>query len=196
MGMSGLMSILVVFLKFTIPDNTKTAVIKPDGVDPLLNKSYHEMARHYRTTIIPTRAGKPKDKAACENMVGNVSRRIIAALRNRQFFSLREINQAIAGELEKLINRPFQKMDGNRKTAFEKIDKPCLQPLPAKRYEYSDWKETIEIKKTATPDVRLTKVFDLIDRSPLQRGTGAILCTAEKLSAFNRDNLIVPIGLI
>jgi len=87
-------------------------------------------------------------------------------------------------------------MEGNRKMAFEKIDKPCLQPLPAKRYEYSDWKETIEIKKTATPDVRLTKVFDLIDRSPLQRGTGAILCTAEKLSAFNRDNLIVPIGLI
>lgn len=128
--------------KITIPDNTKTAVIKPDGVDPLLNKSYHEMARHYRTTIIPARAGKPKDKAADENMVGNVSRRIIAALRNRQFFSLHEINQAIAGELEKLINRPFQKMDGNRKTAFEKIDKPCLQPLPAKRYEYSDWKET------------------------------------------------------
>jgi predicted AAA+ superfamily ATPase len=54
----------------------------------------------------------------------------------------------------------------------------------------------IEIKKTATPDIRLTKVFDLIDRSPLQRGTGAILCTAEKLSAFNRDNLIVPIGII
>jgi predicted AAA+ superfamily ATPase len=54
----------------------------------------------------------------------------------------------------------------------------------------------IEIKKTATPDIRLTKVFGLIDRSPLQRGTGAILCTAEKLSAFNRDNLIVPIGLL
>jgi transposase len=128
--------------EFTIPDNTKTAVIKPDRIDPLLNKSYHEMARHYKTTIIPTRSGKPKDKAACESMVGNVSRRIIAALRNRQFFSLREINQAIAEELEKLINRPFQKMEGNRKMAFEKIDKPCLQPLPAKRYVYSDWKET------------------------------------------------------
>ena len=54
----------------------------------------------------------------------------------------------------------------------------------------------IEIKKTATPDVRLIRVFNVIDKSPLQRGTGAILCTAEKLSAFDKDNLIVPIWMI
>jgi transposase len=128
--------------RITISDNTKTAVIKPDRIDPVLNKSYNEMAKHYRTTLIPARARKPKDKAADENMVGNISRRIIAALRNRQFFSIYEINQAISDELVKFINRPFQKIDGNRLTAFEKIDKPCLQPLPATKYEYSEWKET------------------------------------------------------
>ena len=47
--------------RIIIPDNTKTAVIKSDRVDPVLNKSYNEMARHYRTTIVPARAGKPKD---------------------------------------------------------------------------------------------------------------------------------------
>lgn len=128
--------------KVTIPDNTKTAVIKPDLVDPVLNKSYNEMAKHYHTTIIPARVGKPKDKAADENMVGHISRRIIAALRNRQFFSIHEINQAISEELIKLIQRPFQKMEGNRQLAFETIDKPCLQPLPATKYEYAEWKET------------------------------------------------------
>lgn len=128
--------------KITIPDNTRTAVTKSDLVDPVLNKSYYEMARHYNTTVIPARAAKAKDKAADENMVGNVSRRIIAALRNRQFFSLYEINQAISEELIKFVNRPFQKMEGNRKSAFEKIDKPCLQPLPPVKYEYSDWEET------------------------------------------------------
>jgi transposase len=128
--------------RVTIPDNTKTAVIKSDLVDPVLNKSYNEMARHYGTTLVPARARKPKDKAADENMVGNVSRRIIAALRNRQFFSLYEVNQAIAEQLTKLIDRPFQKMPGNRQTAFEQIDKSCLQPLPASRYEYAEWKET------------------------------------------------------
>lgn len=125
----------------TIPDNTKTAVAAPDIVDPVLNKSYHEMAKHYRTTLVPARAAKPKDKAADENMVGIVSRRIIAPLRNRQFFSLDEINKAIKEQLEKLVHRPFQKRKGNRQTAFEKIDKPCLQPLPKTKYEYAEWLE-------------------------------------------------------
>lgn len=54
----------------------------------------------------------------------------------------------------------------------------------------------VEIKKMATPPKKLTKVFDLIDKSPLQRGTGAVLCMADKLGAFDWDNLIVPITLI
>ena len=128
--------------RITIPDNTKTAVITPDLVDPVLNKSYNEMAHHYQTTLVPARVRKPKDKAADENMVGHVSRRTIAVLRSRQFFSLYEINQAIKEELIKLVNRPFQKMEGNRLTAFQKIDQPSLQLLPGTKYEYSEWKET------------------------------------------------------
>lgn len=54
----------------------------------------------------------------------------------------------------------------------------------------------IEIKKMVSPPKKLTKVFDLIDKSPLQRGTGAILCMADQLGAFDQNNLIVPISLI
>ena len=54
----------------------------------------------------------------------------------------------------------------------------------------------LEIKKTVSPDQRLTRVFSIIDKSPLQVGTGAILYMAARLSAFDRDNLIVPIWLI
>ncbi len=54
----------------------------------------------------------------------------------------------------------------------------------------------LEIKKTATPDKRLTRVFGVVDRSPLERGVGAVLCMAEQLSAFDRENLIVPIWII
>ena len=127
--------------KIIIPDNTKTAVTKADLFDPILNKTYYEMARHYGTTIIPARPEKPKDKASDENAVGLVSRRIIAALRDQQFFSIGQINEAIEEKLEELINRPFQKMDGNRKTAFNEIDKPALMPLPKNRYEVSHFKE-------------------------------------------------------
>lgn len=127
--------------KITIPDNTKTAVVKADRFDPVLNKSYLEMARHYGTTIVPARPAKPRDKGSVENTVGNVSRRIIAPLRDRQFFSLNEVNQAVSEELEKLILKPFAKMEGNRQTAFEKIDKPALKSFPIAKYEYSEWKE-------------------------------------------------------
>ena len=54
----------------------------------------------------------------------------------------------------------------------------------------------LEIKKTASPKRGLTNVFELIDKSPLERGTGAIMCMSDKLSAFDKDNLIIPIWLI
>ena len=54
----------------------------------------------------------------------------------------------------------------------------------------------LDIKKTATPDKRLTRVFGVIDKSPLRLGTGAVLCVAEQFSAFDKDNLIVPIWMI
>lgn len=54
----------------------------------------------------------------------------------------------------------------------------------------------IEIKKTATPEKKMISNFSVIEKSPLQRGTGAVLCLSEKLGAFDKENLIVPIGLI
>ncbi len=50
----------------------------------------------------------------------------------------------------------------------------------------------VEIKKTAHPEKRMTEAFSVIDKAHLQRGTGAIICLAEGLSAFDRDTLIVP----
>lgn len=54
----------------------------------------------------------------------------------------------------------------------------------------------LEIKKTATPDKRIIKTFGVIDKAPLQVGTSAVLCMAERFGAFDRDNLIVPIWMI
>lgn len=128
--------------RILIPDNTKTAVLKADIYDPVLTKSYYEMASHYGVTIVPARPNKAKDKASVENAVGNVSRKIIAALRNRKFFSLNEINIALASELSKFTEKPFQKMQGSRKSTFLEIDKPKLRPLPKNKYEFATWKES------------------------------------------------------
>ena len=68
-----------------------------------------------------------------------VQRWIFARLRNRQFFSLRELNIAIAELLTDLNRRPFKKLPGCRRSAFESIDRPAMKPLPPTRYEYAEW---------------------------------------------------------
>ena len=54
----------------------------------------------------------------------------------------------------------------------------------------------LEIKKTAMPDKRIVRTFDIIEKSPLERGTGAVLCMAQEFSAFDSENLIVPVWMI
>ena len=67
-----------------------------------------------------------------------VQRWILARLRNRKFFSLDELNQVIWELLDELNERPFQKLEGSRATAFAALDRPALRPLPALRYELAD----------------------------------------------------------
>ena len=66
---------------------------------------------------------------------------ILAALRNRQFFSLDELNTAIAALLDRLNRRPFRKLPGSRHSAFEALDRPALRPLPEQPYVYAEWKK-------------------------------------------------------
>jgi transposase len=124
-----------------IPDNLKSGVTKPCYYEPDINPTYLDMANHYGTAIIPARIGKPKDKAKVESAVGFAERWIIAALRNHTFFSLQELNKAIAEKLTELNNRNFQKMEGSRRSLFEAIDKPALKQLPQSPYEYALWKK-------------------------------------------------------
>ena len=89
---------------------------------------------------MPARPYKPRDKAKVENAVGIVERWILAALRHRKFFSLAELNEAIAELLERLNNRRFRKREGTRSSLFAEIDRPALQPLPTERYVMAEWK--------------------------------------------------------
>ena len=124
-----------------VPDNLKSAVLQPDRYEPIPNASYHEMAAHYGTAILPARPRKPKDKPHAEAGVLLAERWILAVLRNRRFFSIDEINQAIRPLVAKLNEKPFQKLEGSRRSLFERIDQPALRPLPACRYEFAVWRK-------------------------------------------------------
>jgi transposase len=124
-----------------VPDNPKTGVIHPCRYEPELNRTYEELASYYGTVVIPARVKRPRDKANAENGVLIVERRIIAKLRNRTFFSLAELNQAIWAELKLLNEKPFQKLDGSRQSLYEELEKQALKPLPPKPFEYAIWKK-------------------------------------------------------
>lgn len=127
--------------KVVVPDNLKSGVKQPDYYEPDVNPTYQEMAVHYSTVVIPARVKKARDKAKVEEAVQNSERRILAKLRNRTFFGLGELREAVREALEDLNNRPFQKMDGCRRSLFETLDKPALQPLPSAPYEFALWKK-------------------------------------------------------
>ena len=124
-----------------IPDNLRSAVSRAHRYEPDINPTYHDLARHYGVAVLPARVRKPRDKAKAEVGVQVVERWVLAALRNRTFFSLAELNAAIATLLERLNNRPFRKLPGSRRTLFEQLDRPALRPLPAERYVFAQWKK-------------------------------------------------------
>lgn len=126
--------------EIVVPDNLKAGVSSPHLYEPEINPTYLEFARHYQLAVIPARSRKPQDKAVVESAVQVVNRWILAKLRNRTFFRLAEVNDAIWTLLKDLNDRPFQKRPGSRRSLFEELDRPALRPLPAVRYVYALWK--------------------------------------------------------
>lgn len=126
--------------KAVVPDNLKSAVIKPDRMDPGLNRSYAEMAAHYGTAILPARPYKPRDKAKVEVAVQVAQRWILARLRNRRFFTLTDLNGAIRHLVDELNMRVMRGYDASRADLFATLDRPHLQPLPEGPYEFARWK--------------------------------------------------------
>ena len=124
-----------------VPDNLRSGVAKACRYEPEVNPTYNDLATHYGTAVIPARVRKPKDKAKAEAGVQLTQRWILARLRNRVFFSLGEVNAAIREHLERLNTRPFQKLEGSRRSQFEALDQPALKPLPSSRYEYAEWRK-------------------------------------------------------
>lgn len=122
-------------------DNLKAGVTKASRTEPVVNATYQDMADHYGTLILPARAYKPKDKAKAENGVLIVERWILFRLRKRVFASLGELNAAIRELLAEANARPFQKLPGCRQSAFETVDRPAMQPLPASSYAYAEFRK-------------------------------------------------------
>jgi transposase len=127
--------------EIVVPDNLKVGVKHPCRYEPDMNPTYQDLAEHYGVAVIPTRVRKPKDKAKAEVGVQVVERWILARLRNRTFFNLADLNQAIRELLEELNTRPMAHLERSRRALFEELDQPALKPLPEQPYEFATWKK-------------------------------------------------------
>lgn len=54
----------------------------------------------------------------------------------------------------------------------------------------------IEIKRSVNPGTEIAGAFKVLDKATVPRGTGAIICMREELSAIDSNTLIVPVWMI
>ena len=118
-----------------VPDNLKAAVIKSSKYEPVLNETFEDFAHHYGTTILPARAYRPRDKALVENAVRIIYSRIYAKVKDKEHFTLEELNASIRIALEDHNNQLLTGRNYSRRQQFEEIERMALQSLPALRYE-------------------------------------------------------------
>jgi transposase len=117
------------------PDNLKTGVSRHTVDTLVINEQHRRMLEYYGCAAVPTRVRRPKDKGGVEGAVLIVEREAIAALRDKTFTSLADLNRSLRRQVAKINARPFQRREGGRDSILASQERPCLQPLPPDPYE-------------------------------------------------------------
>ena len=124
-----------------VPDNTKVAVIKACLYDPVINRTYADLAAHYDTAILPARPYKPRDKAKVEVGVLIAERWLLGRLRHTKFYSLAELNTAIVEFCRRLNDeRVIRRINQTRRQLLETVERQTLRLLPAEPYVLAEWR--------------------------------------------------------
>ncbi len=169
-----------------VSDNLKSGITKACFYEPAVNRSYEEMAQHYRTAIVPARPYKPRDKAKVEAGVLLATRWIIAKLRNAKFFSLTELNEAIRGCLTTLNNRVSRHLGASRRALFDEVERAALKPLVAEPFEFAEWKQ---VKAGLDYHVEIDKHYYSVPHTLLKEKMWARI-TARTIEVFHNGRRI------
>lgn len=175
------------------PDNLKTGVIKSDRHDPEINPAYRELAEHYGAFVAPARVRKPKDKSTVEGTVGILTTHIIAAIRNNEYRSLKELNKDIFLRLKQFNDKPFQKKDGSRTLLYNTQERQYLSPLPEFGYQIAHYRDVIVPPNyhIQTEDRKYYSVpYEYIRRKVTVRSTASMIeffCDGERIACHIRN---------
>ena len=124
-----------------VPDNLKSAIVKASSYEPDVNRAMEDFANHYKTTVIPARARKPKDKALVENQVKLIYTRIYAKLRNLTFFDLPSLDKAAKEKTREHNQTRMQQKPYCREERFLADEKHLLNPLPDEPFELKHYRD-------------------------------------------------------
>ncbi len=133
--------------KKIVPDNLKSAVVKAAFYDPIINRSYQELARHYDFLISPCLPATPQHKGGVENDIKYIINNFWPYFVEKQKQKGRTI--PLLTDLEEALN------NWDKDTADIRIIKgvgmsPCelfieesktLSKLPLEDWDMTDWKE-------------------------------------------------------
>jgi len=115
-------------------DNMRQIVKRSDRYEPAFEDLAHQWSLYFGTTMMATRVRKPRDKASVESHVNVVYNRIYAALRNRVFHDIDQMNHALWEELDRMNSRKMQQCNYSRYDRFTLHERPLLLPLPAEPF--------------------------------------------------------------
>ena len=126
--------------RMLVPDNAATATDRPSVYVTVVNEEYRRFAEHYGAAVVPARVRRPRDKAVAESTVDLVERWVVAPSDEMTFYTLAEFNEFCLERVRWLNSRPFSAKEGSRDSVYEAEERPCMQPLPAERYEMCEWR--------------------------------------------------------
>ena len=125
---------------YVVVDNLKSGVHRADLYDPDVNATYCDFANHTGFAVLPARPRKPRDKGSGETHIGVVQRGFFQEVRNRVFYSLPDLNQALRQYLERLNLEVMKDYGVSRSERFE-VEKKLLKALPPSPFELSEWRQ-------------------------------------------------------
>lgn len=118
-----------------VPDNLKSAVIRSDKNEPVINEEFAAFAEFYNCAVYPARVRHPQDKALVENAVKLMYRSVYKDIEGRTFHDLASLNAAILESLETFNGKKLTGRKESRRNLFDEVESGYLQPLPAIRYQ-------------------------------------------------------------
>lgn len=174
--------------KVLIPDNLKSAVTKASKYEADLNTDFADFANHYQASVLPARSYKPRDKALVEKAVSIVYSRVYAPLRNRMFYSLVQLNEAISVLLEKHNDTAFQQALHSRREKFEQEEKALLTPLASERYALKKFK-SITVMKNAHVHLSEDKHYYSVPFRYIGKKVKMIYSSAQVAVFYNKQRI-------